>query len=114
MGGPVYYCDKYPEETRFPDRFDGKFFIYEWMRHWTLTVEIDSLDQLVRIEPFAPHIRLSRPMDMLIDKKGSLWVLEYGTEWYAQNPDACLTRIDYVRGDGEDELARRFGRQQAA
>lgn len=106
MAGPVYYCDQYPPETRFPDRFDGKAIIYEWMRNWMLAVGIDSLDQYTDMQPLAPNVRLARPMDMFIDQTGSLWVLEYGTEWYAQNPDACLTRIDYVRGDGTtDEVA---------
>ncbi|MBK7334797.1 MAG: ThuA domain-containing protein [Saprospirales bacterium] len=106
MGGPVYYNDKYPADTRYPDRLNGKFFIYEWMRCWVLLLEIDSLDQFVGLEPFAPSIRLSRPIDMLIDKNGLLWVLEYGNDWYAQNPDACLSRIDYIRGeDGEEDLA---------
>jgi len=106
MGGPVYYTDEYPPDTRYPDRLNGKFFIYEWMRNWVLLLEIDSLDQFAGLEPFAPSIRLSRPMDMLIDKNGLLWVLEYGNEWYAQNPDACLTRIDYIRGEGgEEEIA---------
>ena len=106
MGGPVYWCDDYPPETRFPDRYNGQVIIYEWMRHWILTYGIDSLDRLTKIQPLASNIRFSRPMDMLIDKNGSLWVLEYGAEWYAQNPDACLSRVDYVRGpNGEEPLA---------
>ncbi|MEQ1744033.1 MAG: ThuA domain-containing protein [Saprospiraceae bacterium] len=106
MTGPAYYCDQYPPETRFPDRFNGKVIIYEWMRNWMNAVGIDSLDQYTDMQPLAPNVRLARPIDMFIDKKGSLWVLEYGTEWYAQNPDACLSRIDYVRGDGaaDDEV----------
>lgn len=102
MGGPVYYCDQYPAETRFPDKYDGKVIIYEWMRNWMLAVGIDSLDRFSSMDPLAPSIRLARPIDMLIDKNGSLWVLEYGTEWYSSNPDACLSRIDYIPGDGAD------------
>jgi len=36
---------------------------------------------------------------MAVDKNGSIWVLEYGTQWFATNPDARLSRIDYVRGN---------------
>ena len=36
---------------------------------------------------------------MLIDKKGSIWILEYGTEWHTSNKDACLSRIDFIKGD---------------
>jgi cytochrome c551/c552 len=102
MAGPAYYCDQYPSETRFPDEYNGKVIIYDWMRHWMLAMNIDSLDQLTGLEPIGGSVRVSRPIDMLIDKNGSLWVLEYGTEWYASNPDACISRIDYRRGSGEN------------
>ncbi len=102
MAGPAYYCDQYPAETRFPDQYDGKIVIYDWMRHWMLAIDLDSLDQLTGMEPIGGTVRLSRPIDMLIDKNGSLWVLEYGAEWYASNPDACISRIDYRRGNGQN------------
>lgn len=105
MGGPTYYCDKYPAETRFPDEYDGKFIIYDWMRNWMLAVALDSLDRFAGMIPLAESVRLARPVDMLIDKNGALWVLEYGTEWYSSNPDACLSRIDYVRGNGQPTQA---------
>ena len=101
MAGPVYYCDQYPAETRFPDQYNGKLIIYEWMRGWMLAVALDSTGNYLSMEPFADNLRVSRPIDMLIDKNGALWVLEYGTEWYSANPDACLSRIDYKRGDGQ-------------
>ncbi|TNE62689.1 MAG: carbohydrate-binding protein [Bacteroidetes bacterium] len=106
MAGPAYYCDRYPAETRFPDRFDGTLIIYEWMRNWIMAVTLDSLDQYVSMEPLADGIRVARPIDMLIDKNGSLWLLEYGTEWYAANPDACISRIDYVRAAPGQNLAK--------
>ena len=109
MGGPVYYCDQYPAETRFPDNFDGKFIIYEWMRNWLLAVGLDSLDQLTDIQPLAESATFARPIDMFIDKNGSLWVLEYGTEWYSSNPDACLSRVDYIRGNGAGTQAAQAG-----
>lgn len=100
MAGPVYYCDKYPAATRFPDYYDGKLIIYDWMRHWLMAVTLDSLGSFHRLEPFADSVKLSRPMDMLIDQKtGSLWVLEYGTRWYSSNEDARLSRIDFVQGN---------------
>jgi cytochrome c len=100
MAGPVYYCDKYPAATRFPNYYDGKLIIYDWMRNWLMAVTLDSLGNFHRLEPMADSMKLSRPMDMLIDRKtGSLWVLEYGTRWYSSNEDARLSRIDFVRGN---------------
>ncbi|MFN0215133.1 MAG: ThuA domain-containing protein [Saprospiraceae bacterium] len=100
MAGPTYYCDKYPEETRFPDYYDGKLIIYDWIRGWMMAVTLDTLGNFSRMEPFGEEINLSRPMDMVIDKKtGAIWVLEYGTQWFATNPDARLSRIDYAQGN---------------
>ena len=101
MAGPAYYCDQYPVHSRFPDRYDSTLLIYDWMRNWIIAVMIDSAGNYVKMEPLAETIRLNRPIDMLIDKKGSLWILEYGIEWYAKNKEACLSRIDFVKGKSD-------------
>ena len=36
---------------------------------------------------------------MIVDKNGTIWLLEYGTQWFSSNIDARLSRIDYVRGN---------------
>ena len=99
MAGPTYYCDQYPAETRFPDYYNGKLITYDWMRNWMMAVTIDSLGNFSRMEPFADSLRFSRPMDMIVDKKGVIWLLEYGTQWFSSNVDARLSRIEYVRGN---------------
>jgi cytochrome c len=99
MAGPVYYCDQYPTTSRLPDRYDKNLFIYDWMRNWIMAVTLDSVGNYIKMDPFAKNLRLNRPVDMLIDKKGSIWILEYGTEWYTSNKDACLSRIDFTKGD---------------
>ena len=99
MAGPTYYCDLYPEATRFPDYYNGKLITYDWMRNWMMAITIDSMNNFGRMEILGDSIRLSRPMDMFVDANGSLWVLEYGTQWFASNPDARISRIDYVRGN---------------
>ncbi len=105
MAGPVYYSDQYPAASRFPDEFDGNVIIYDWMRNWMVAVALDSAGRLIRLAPLAESVPLSRPIDMMFDKNGSLWVLEYGTKWFDPNPDACLSRIDYRRGSGRDTAA---------
>ncbi|MBI3720837.1 MAG: ThuA domain-containing protein [Sphingobacteriales bacterium] len=96
--GPTYYCDDYPAETRLPDQYNGKLIINDWMRNWVMAVTLDSLGNYLSMEKFAENITFSRPIHMKIDKKGTIWVLEYGMEWYSRNPDACLSRIDFVKG----------------
>ncbi len=99
MAGPTYYCDQYPEKTRFPEYYNGKLITYDWMRGWMMAVTMDSLGNFSRMETFGDSVTLSRPMDMMVDKNGSFWVLEYGTQWFSSNVDARLSRIDYVRGN---------------
>lgn len=97
MVGPVYYASQYPESTRLPDYYDGKFFMYDWMRHWVMAVSIDSAGNYTGMERFAADVQLTSPVDMLIDRNGVMWVLEYGTKRYAPNADARLVRLDVVR-----------------
>lgn len=100
MAGPTYYTDLYPEKTRFPDYYNGKTIVYDWMRNWLMAVTPDSLGNFYHIEPIADSVKLTRPMDMLVDRRtGSIWLLEYGRQWYSSNEEACLSRIDYVRGN---------------
>ena len=99
MAGPVFYADEYQSKSKFPDYFDGKLFIYEWMRHWIFTVKFDSLGRIEKIDPFMENTKFSRPMDMLFGKDGKLYMLEYGNQWFARNLDARLVRIDYIKGN---------------
>jgi len=101
MAGPTYYTDKYPANTRFPDRYNEKLIIYDWVRNWIMAVTLDSTGNYRNMEPLAKNVRVSAPMDMLIDKNGSLWVLEYGLQWFSKNPDACLSRIDFVQDESQ-------------
>ena len=96
MAGPVYYSDMFKGvKDRFPNYYDGKFFIYDFMRDWILLVTMNESGDLQTIEHFLPNLKLSSPMDMQFGPDGALYILEYGTQWFAQNQDARLIRIDY-------------------
>ncbi len=99
MAGPVYYYDDYDSKTKFPKYMNGKLIIYDWMRNWMHLITMDTEGNLTNMEPFAPQIELSHPMDMIFGKDGSLYMLEYGNQWFAKNADARLIRIDYI-GEG--------------
>jgi cytochrome c len=114
MAGPVYYADEYPAATRFPEYYDGKLIMYDWMRNWMMAVTLDSMGDFSRMEPIGDSIKLSRPMDMFFDKNGSLWVLEYGEQWFSSNPDARLSRIDYFRGNRPPMAALQVDNEAAA
>ena len=96
MAGPVFYKDDFQEGPHsFPADFDGKLFIYDWIRGWIMTVTMDANSDLVRIDPFMPDVEFSNPIDMQFDEEGVLYVMEYGKGWFSQNQDARISRIEY-------------------
>lgn len=100
MGGPVYYYDDYPESNvKFPRHYDGKFFAYDWMRDWINPVTMTPEGDFVKMERFLPNAKFSHTIDMQFAPDGSLYTLEYGQNWFAQNDDARLSHITYNAGN---------------
>jgi len=95
MAGPVYYTDLYPQETRLPDYFEGKLFIYDWIRNWVKVVTLSPQSDYVSMEPFMEGTEFNAVIDMETGPDGKLYMLEYGRGWFSANPDAGLARIDY-------------------
>lgn len=101
MGGPVYYSEDFDanSKVKFPKYYDGKFFAYDWMRDWINIVTMKPNGDFASMERFMPSWKFSHPMDMAFAKDGSLYMLEYGPNWFAQNDEARLTRITYNAGN---------------
>jgi cytochrome c len=100
MAGPVYYSDLYPNaKYKLPAYYDGKLFIYEWIRKWIMAVTLDENGNYVSMEPFLPHLKVVSPMDMKIGPDGAIYMLVYGTNWFAKNTDAGLIRVEYSEGN---------------
>lgn len=100
MAGQVFYADKYQKtDNTFPDYYNGKLFIYEWMRGWILAVTMDKNGDLQTIEPFMGNTRFNNPMDMEFGVDGSLYLIEYGNKWFAQNEEARLIKINFNAGN---------------
>lgn len=102
MSGPVYYYDDFAKaKSRFPQYYDGKLFIYEWARSWVKVVSFDEDTNLARIEPFLPEQEWYKPIDIKFGPDGSLYVLQYGANYFEHNPDSRLVKITYVDGNRE-------------
>lgn len=99
MAGPVYYADLYPEQTRMPDYFDGKFFMYDWVRGWFKAVSLLPNGNFDKMEPFMEHTKFNAPIDVEMGPDGKLYILEYGNGWFTRNPDAGISRIDFNDGN---------------
>jgi cytochrome c len=96
MAGPIYYSENFKGvNDAFPDYFDGKVIIYEWMRNWMRLLTLDSEGRIMDIEPFMDGTSFNNMIDMEFGPDGKLYILEYGTKWFGENMDARLVRIDY-------------------
>ncbi|MGH7521347.1 MAG: ThuA domain-containing protein [Gemmatimonadales bacterium] len=113
--GPVFYRDDFRGAARpFPRYYDGKLFIYEFMRHWIMAVTMDAKGDLVSIERFMPSVEFSAPIEMEFAPSGDLYLLEYGTAWFQGNPDARLVRIEYNAGNRKPTVAAAVDRPAGA
>ena len=99
MAGPVYYANMFPKATRYPDYYDGKLIIYDWIRGWIKAVTMLPNGDFDKMEPFMEGESFANPIDMEVGKDGRLYILEYGKGWFAKNADAGLVRIDYIAGN---------------
>jgi cytochrome c len=107
MGGPAYQPD--PENRsplRWPNVFAGHPLFYEWTRDYVKVFELNRPDgpRLRAIhhlfggsEAENPNVVQDNPMDMQFGPDGALYVLEYGDGFFSENPEAQLSRIDFVR-----------------
>lgn len=99
MAGPVYNYDDYPDSTRYPEYYDGKFFMYDFIRGWIKAVTLKPNGDLDHMESFMEHTKFNGMIDMEAGPDGRIYVLEYGNGWFTRNPESGLSRIDYLPGN---------------
>lgn len=96
MAGPVYHN---ADDKTMPKYYDGKLFIYDWIRGWIKVVTMRPNGDFDKMEPFMEHTKLNSLIDMEVGPDGKLYMLEYGNGWFTQNPEAAISRVDYNNGD---------------
>ncbi len=100
MAGPVYHAEMYKNNpNRFPDYYDDKLFIYDWMRGWMMAVSFDEDGDMKSMEPFLPSTKWNNLMDVLMGPEGDFYTLEYGTGWFTANDNAILSHLKYNPGN---------------
>ncbi|MFD1144706.1 ThuA domain-containing protein [Larkinella insperata] len=101
MAGSFYtYNRNSSSASKFPDYYDGKLFVFDWMRNWVLVLTFDQAENYVRSEPFmAGNGDFRRPIDLDFGPDGAMYMLEYGSVYGADNEDARLVRIEYNTGN---------------
>jgi len=83
MAGPVFYFDQNRKYNILSREDDRTLLTYEWMRGKIFKAKLDSNEELEKLEIFME--KLVHPMDLEMDKDGSLVLLEYGSGWYFNN-----------------------------
>jgi cytochrome c len=106
MAGPVYHVDQFAgQPDAFPAYLDNKLIIYDWIRNWMRVVTMDDKGAIMDIEPFLDHLQFNNTMDMEFGPDGKLYIMEYGTKWFAQNMDARLAVIEFNKGNRVPSVA---------
>lgn len=80
MAGPVFYYDAKRTHNILREADDRSLITYEWMRNKAWKVKLDENENFVKMEVLLEG--LQHPMDMEMAADGSLFLLEYGSDWY--------------------------------
>ncbi|TQM79290.1 glucose/arabinose dehydrogenase [Saccharothrix saharensis] len=97
MGGPVYrYNPNLNSAVKFPQSYDGHFFATEFGRRWIKDVVVNADGSAGAITDF-PWTG-TQVMDSAFGPDGALYVLDYGTGWFAGDANSALYRIEHVSG----------------
>jgi cytochrome c len=101
VGGPVYRRSDFAENAPrpWPAYFEGKWIITDCTRAWFQAVTMNDAGDFVGLERLFPEIRIAEPMDIKFGPDGDLYVLDYGSTWFAKSEDSKLVRIEYNSGN---------------
>ncbi|OEV04362.1 PQQ-dependent sugar dehydrogenase [Streptomyces oceani] len=103
MGGPVYqYDEQLDSKVKFPEEYDGDFFAGEFGRKWIKRIEQGADGGVQSINDFP--WKGTQVMDMAFGPKGALYVLDYGTGYFAGDENSALYRIENAT-DGHSPVA---------
>lgn len=99
-GVAVYHQDDFDENAKlWPDYYEGKLLIADFMRGWIMSVSMDSHSDYVSMERFLPKENFSSLIDMAFGPDGSLYFLKYGTNWFGAAENSGLFKIEYNSGN---------------
>jgi cytochrome c len=99
-GGPVFRQADFPNAPRrFPAYYEGKWFAADLSRGWIMAIEMDESGAYKGMERFLPSYRPSEIIDLKFGPEGDLYVLDYGSTWFAKSADSQLVRIEYNGGN---------------
>lgn len=96
MVGDVYQHDaNLVSSVAFPTYFDRTLFVMEWSRNNLYEIKTDASGNLLKIADFAPSIPLNKPIDLTFGPDGAMYLIEWGSGFAGNNPDAQIVKIIY-------------------
>jgi cytochrome c len=99
-GGPIFRRADFPKAARpFPEYYEGRWFAADLSRGWIMAIEMDESGAYESMERFVPAYRPSEIIDLKFGPDGDLYVLDYGSTWFAKSTDSQLVRIEYNGGN---------------
>lgn len=98
IAGDFFHYDASLNETgSLPEYYDGSLFILEWTRNWIKEIRFNEQGELFQINPFFQSEPLVRPIDMQIGPDGAMYVIEWGTGFFEDNPDDRIIKIEFAQ-----------------
>ncbi len=102
----TFYNPPANARAQLPTSFHGKLLMTEWTRDIIASVDIDAAGAVLSTKRLLPWEVFRRPIDLATGPDGALYVLEYGTAFFGNNPDAQLTRIEHSGSGDLSPVAR--------
>jgi cytochrome c len=101
MGGPVYTFDETIESDRqWPRSMADQPFFYEWGQDKIYRLHLDEDGERADITPFLASMDVKSPHAMVFGAyDGAMYLIEWGSGFSGDNPDAQIVRIDYTGGN---------------
>lgn len=96
MAGPWVYQSMHA--PHFPAWFDRVMLFYDWARASFFWLKFDDEGALDGVHRFLANTSIPHPIDVELGKDGSLWILDYGTNWW-DNVDGRLLRVRFSSFD---------------
>lgn len=96
MAGPVFYYDSGRKYNLLGKDDDHTLLTYDWMRSKIWKAKLDTDEKLVSLDPLIGDLK--HPMDFEAAADGTMWMLEYGTDWYFNN-DGRIRRLRPADGN---------------
>lgn len=106
-GGPIYRRDDFAGDAKrpWPKYYEGKWIATDLARGWIISITMDGNGDYKAMERFLPSYRPVEPIDIKFGPDGDLYILEYGSIWFAKSSSAKLVRIEYNAGNRKPLIA---------